>query len=222
MPHFLGFAQDSGRQRLVDNLAIDYLRIADKQSPLFYGREQEGHLRATNHPYLKDLQYAKARLSYCGVIYPEAMLRLDVSRDELVALSPDNRNIVLFPENVDFAELHGQTIIYFRYDSLPGCPPTGYYTLLHSGNCKVLERQNAALVLKTTSKEQHYVFTTNFYLYKDGVYRTIRTKSGLLRKLQPYKKELKRFISANQLRFRRDTEEFLTRTVGEYEKLSGL
>ena len=216
-------AQDAGRQQSIDNYIADYLRMADKQSVLYYGKEQEWYPRTTNHPYLKDEQFAKARLSYRGIIYPEALLRLDLSRNELVILSPDLRNFVLFPENVDFTELHDQTIIYHRRDSLPGCPSTGYYILLHSGSCKVLEKITANFVEKSElgKIERLYVFATSFYLYKDGVYHTIRNQRGLLKVLHPYKKELKQFILANRLLFRRNAEEFLTRTVSEYEKISG-
>ena len=215
------FAQDAK----IDNVAFDYLQTVGNQSVLYYGKQQEGYLRASNHPYLNDSQYAKARLSYCGVIYPDAMLRLDLNRDELIILSPNYHNIVLFPENVDYAELYGRHIIYFRYDSLHGCPSTGYYIILHSGNCKVLEKQTATLAVKNTGNttlENYYVFKTNFYLYKDGVYHNIWNKSGLLKVLYPYKKELKHFISTNRLNFRRNAEEFLIRIVSEYEKLSGL
>lgn len=218
------FAQDVERQLLIDNSATEYFRMSDRQSAVYYGKEQEGHLRAINHPYLKDAQYAKSRLSYCQIIYPEAMLRLDLSRDELVILSPDQHNIILFSENVDFAELHGYTIIHFRRDSLPGCPPTGYYLLLHSGKYKVLEKQTATLMQKdvfSSTSEQHYVLTINYYLNKDGTYYTIRNKRGLLKLFHPYKKELKRFISSHGWRFRQDAEQLISLTVNEYEKLSG-
>ena len=218
------FAQDVGRRQLIDSSAVRYMRMADKQLALYYGKEAEGHLRALNHPYLKDDQYVKSRLSYCRIIYPEAKLRFDINRDELVILSPDQRSIALFPENVDFAELHGYTIIYFLRDSLPGCPSTGYYMLLHSGKCKVLEKQTAMLMQKDTFSstfEQHYVFSTYYYLNKDGVYYIIRNKRGLLKLLQPYKKELKRFISSHGWQFRRDADKLIPMTVGEYEKLSG-
>jgi hypothetical protein len=217
-------AQDAGQRQSIDDAGAEYLRVAAGQSALYYGDQQQGHRRASNHPYLADEQYAKARLSYLQVIYPEAMLRLDLDRDELVILSPDRHNIVLFPENVDFAELHGRRVIYFRRDSLPGCPSPGYYLLLHSGKCKVLGKRSAALMHKETHSsvsEQLFVFTANYYLLKDGVYHRITTKRGLLKILHPYKKELRRFISTNRLRFRRDAEELLSRTVSEYEKLSG-
>ena len=217
-------AQNNGLRQSIDSSAVRYLRIVDSQSVLYYGNEQEGHKRVTNHPYLEDEKYVKARLSYLQVIYSEVLLRLDLSRNELVIMSPDHRNIVLFHENVDFAELHNWHIIHFRSDSLPGCPSSGYYMLLYSGKCKVLEKRFAVLTLKSgysTSQEQYYSFSTTFYLFKDGIYYNIRNKKGLLKILNPYKKELKRFISANRLRFRRDKQKFFTLTVSEYEKLSG-
>jgi len=217
-------AQDIGRQQSLDTAAVRYLRVADRQSALYYGNDQDGLPRATNHPYLKDILYAKARLSYHQVIYPEALLRLDLSRNELITLSPEYRHIVLFPENVDFAELHGQHIIYFRRDSLPGCPSSGYYILLHSGHCKVIEKITAVLMTEGDGGSRmryYYVFTTRFYLLKDGVYYTIRNQRGLLKALSPHKKELKRFISANRLLFRQNPERFLTLTVNEYEKITG-
>jgi hypothetical protein len=216
------FAQNIGQQQLINNSALEYLRLAGNQSPLYYGSQQEALPRVNGHPYLKDEQYATTFISYNNIIYPDVRLRLDLSRNELVALSPDNRNIVLLPENVDFAELHGYKIIYFRRDSLPGSPASGYYLQLHSEKCRVLEKQSYVLLLSASTGEHYYSLSTNYYLYKDGVYYTIRNKSGLLNVLQPYKRELKRFISTNGLRFRRDTEELITRTVIEYEKLLGI
>ena len=215
-------AQSVDRRQLIDDATIEYLRIAGSQSALYYGKAQEEHPRTANHPYLIDAQYTKARLSYLGVIYPEALLRLDLSRDELIIISPDFHSVVLIPENVDFAELHGRHIIYFRRDSLPNSPSTGYYSLLHSGKCKVLEKQTAKIIIDRNTFEEYYGLLTEFYLYKDGIYHAIRTKRGLLKVLQLYKKELKRFISSNHWQFRHDAEELIRQTVREYEKLSGL
>ena len=215
-------AQDVGRQQSLDSAAIRYLQKASKQSVLFYGSDQEGQPRTTNHPYLKDVLYTKARLSYYQIIYPEALLRLDLSRDEMITLSPEFRHIVLFPENVDFVELHGKYIIYFRPDGLPGCPSSGYYIQLYSGNCKVFEKNTALLMSENDGNRMKYFFTfsTRYYLYKDGMYYTIRGEQGLLKALRPYKKELKRFISANRLSFRQNAEVFLSRTIKEYEKIT--
>ena len=212
------------RREAVDSAAMKYLRTVRSFSPLYYGAEYEGYPRTTNHPYLIDDQYIQARLSYQHVIYPEVLLRLDLCRDELVVRSPGFRSIILHAGYVDFAELHGKHIIYFQKDSLPGCPSSGYYILLYSGNNTVLEKRNAQLVEKANpqSLERYFALTTQYYLCKDGVYYTIKNKRGLLKVLHPYKKELKRFISSRKLNFKVDAEGFLILTVNEYEKLAGL
>jgi len=215
-------AQDIGRQQSLDSAAVRYLRTANGHSTLYYGNEQDGRPRATNHPYLKDILYTKARLSYHQVIYPETLLRLDLSRDELITLSPEFRQVILFPEKVDFVELHGKHVIYLRRDNLPGSPSPGYYILLHSGHCKVFEKTTAALMNESDGgNKMRYAFTTRYFLLKDGVYYTIRSQRGLLKALSPYKKELKRFISSNRLLFRQNAELFITLTVNEYEKITG-
>lgn len=216
------FAQDIGRRQFIDTSAVKYLSAAGNQAVIYNGEEQSLYLRSSNHPYQKDEQYAKARLSYNQVIYPEVLLRLDLCRDELVILSPDQRNIVMFSENVDFVELHDRMFIYLRRDSLPGCPSSGFYNLLHSANCKILKKIIATQMEKidVNGINRYYDFSTNFYLYKDGVYYIIRNKRVLLKVLHSHKKELKHFISTHRLNFRRNAEEFLIRTVDEYEKLS--
>lgn len=214
------YAQDTGCQQLVDNSAMEYMGIASNQSVLYYGKEQDGFQRTLNHPYLVDIQHTKARLSYKGVVYPEVMLRLDLFREELIILSPFFRNIVLVTENVDFVEMYERRIIYFRKDSLPGCPPSGFYTILHSGKNKVLEKQINKLYVNDRS-EYYYSLATSFYLFKNDAYHIIRSQRGLLKALGSHNKELKRFISVNQLRFRDNTEMFLVKTIKEYEKLSG-
>ena len=224
-------AQNVDQVQSIDVSAIEYLYAVDNQSQLYYGKEQENYhylhlnhpaIRTLNHSYLIDYNYTKARLSYHKVIYPEAMLRLDFYNDELVVFSPDLRNIVLTPDNVDFAEMHGQTIIYFRSDSLPGCPSNGYYILLHSENCKVLKRQTARLATsaENTRIEYFFVFSIKYYLFKDGVYHTVKNKRGLLNVLHPYKSEMRRFISSNRLKFKRNADELISLTVKEYEKIS--
>ena len=214
------FAQNVVQQHTIDGYALEYLQVSGEQSALYYGKQQDRVPFAVNHPYLQNSQYTKARLSYNNVIYPEVMLRLDLSKDELIIFSPGNRNIVLFPENVDVAELHGYKLIYFRGDSLSGSPSAGYYMLLHSGTCKILKRQTATLMIDVGTTNYRYNTTTNFYLFKDDVYQTIRTKRVLLKNLEPYRKELKRFISKNHLQFRKNSDEFFIQTLDEYEKLA--
>jgi len=215
------FAQDVSRK--VDASANEYVAAADGQLTLFYGKEPEGYARTRNHPYVGELA---ARLSYNGIVYPDVSLRLDLHRNELTILSPSNRNIILTPEKFDYAEFNDLHIIYLSRDNRSsGQPPTGYYFLLHSGKCTVLEKQIATLEVNTSgtrgaTAEFYFSFSTIFYIHKDNVYHTIRNKRGLLKALHPHQKELRRYISSNKLRYRRDAQKLITMTVNEYERIS--
>ena len=215
-------AQDSEQNLSMEVLVDEYMQIVREKSVLYYGSEQEKYPRSTNHPYFESAEYVKACLSYNQVIYHEVSLRLDLNRDELVVLSPEGKNIVLFSENVDFAELYNRNVIFFSSDSMQGCPSSGYYFVLHSGKCIVMEKQSRWMMVKLNSfHETEYSFplSVDYYLYKDGAYYKIKNKKTLLKVLNPYKEEINRFISANQLRFRRNAAELITRAVSEYEKL---
>ena len=106
------------RRASADSLVVAYMKEAGSFSALYYGNPYQGYPPAKNHPFLKDILYAKALLVYQDVVYPEVMIRLDMCRDELIVQTPDFRNVVLAPEKVEYAELHGKHIIYFLSKSL--------------------------------------------------------------------------------------------------------
>jgi len=217
----LTFSQDS--RIAIDSAANRYIQATDIYPTLFYGLDYKGYPASKNHPYLNDVMYTKGRLSYQHVTYPEVFLRLDLNRDELMVKTPDFRNVVLNPDQVESVEMFGKHIFYFQKDSLPGCPEAGYYFQLYNGICKVLEKRNAIMIENTEPGRliRFFEFSTSYYLYKDGVYHTIKGKRGLWKALSPYKTELKRTIASQRLNYKKNTEEFLILTVHEYEKLSG-
>jgi hypothetical protein len=219
------FAQEN--MQSFNSVVAEYVQQAGNNALVYLGRDYEGYPLSENHPFLIDFNYTKARLVYHNVVYPDILLRLDLSRNELMVQTPNFRHIVLDPDNIEYAEMFGKHVIYFHSDTLPGCPTSGYYILLHSGNCKVMEKRSAImsdLVIhsRASGLRRSFSFFTKYYLYKDGEYHKINSKNSLLKALSPYKKELKQTISSQYLNFKSRPEEFLIQTVIEYEKLSGL
>jgi len=217
-------AQDSLR-RITDRHADDYMSAVANYATLFSGNRQQPYMITTqNHPYFKEEGYTTGRLSYCGIVYPAISLRWDLYRDELVMLSPANYNIVLINENLDFAEIYGYHIINFRPDSLVGCPAAGNYILLYSGEYLLLEKFNLELIQQDEYNTINYYFSqsTNFYLQKDGAYFKIKNRRTLLKTLNTHRKELRRFIRANELRYRYNAEQMVLGVVKEHEKLNRL
>ena len=90
----------------------DYVSSAAGQSVIYHGKEQLKYPTSIrNHPYLKSEKYVPGDLSFEGILYKDVKMRLDLYKNELLLLSPDNRyNIVLPSDRVDYAEFHGYDI----------------------------------------------------------------------------------------------------------------
>jgi hypothetical protein len=217
-------AQDQTLEQLAGTFISHYIDSVSNYATVFYGKLQEPYsIAASNHPYLNDSRYVQGKLSYGGVIYPDMPLRLDLYRDELLMPTPDRQyNIVLVPEKLGRADLHGYHLTYLKRDNLPGCPPSGYYMLLHDGQCAVFEKQTTVLQQKISQQgiESSYSLTVRYYIRKDGAYYQIKNKKSLLNALGACQKELERLIRANKFRFKRDAERMIAAVVKEYEKLN--
>jgi len=219
-------AQDSLSWQATERYAVDYMEAVSRYAVLFSGNRQQPLTVSTrNHQYFKEETYTTGRLSYHGIVYPGISLRWDLYRDELVLFSPSNFNLVLSNEHLGFAEMYGYHIFYFHSDGLKGCPPAGYYILLYSGeNLLLLEKSINELFQKDEYNKIIYYFSlsTNFYLQKNGAYYKIKNRRTLLKTLDTHRKELKRFIRVNELRYRRDAEKMVLQVIKEYDKLSRL
>ena len=218
-------AQDNLSWRETDPYAVAYMDSVSKYAALFSGNRQAPFLiSTTNHRYFIEEEYTKGRLSFCGIVYPDISLRWDLYQDEMMIYSPNNFNVVLKSEYIDFVEIYGYHIIHLHPDGLSGCPPAGLYIRLYSGEYLLLEKLNAVLFDKQeyNTISHYFALTKFFYLQKDGIYFKIKNRRTLLKTLDTHRKEMKRFIEANKFKYRHHAEKMVLEVVKEHEKLNRL
>jgi len=216
-------AQDSLLPPAADHFAAGYLTAVDHHAAIFSGnREQPLGISASNHPYFKEQNFTTGRLSLGGIIYPNLQLRWDLYKDHLIVLSPKNYTIAINNATVDFFEIHGYHIFNMHPDGLAGCPPAGYYILLHSTDHYVLIEKQSNYLQEDNVRNKRFNFTTTykFFLLKNDVYYKIQNKKTLLKTLETHRKELNQFMRANNLKYKNDAEKTVYETVKEHEKLS--
>ncbi|MCD7977447.1 MAG: hypothetical protein LUG51_09900 [Tannerellaceae bacterium] len=207
-------------EQQVDN----YFEHVGLYSPLYSGKEQikyATHIK--NDPYLKNPGYDEGSLLFDGVFYPKVYMRLDLYRNELLVRTPDNRfNIIVPNEKVSYLTLHSYYIFYHYPDEKPGSPPEGYYLRLYEGKHTVLERKNRGYLesIRDMKLEGEFVNRDRYYIYKDGKYYPVKSKSAVLKFFDSHKRELKQFIKQNRLNFRTDPDQAIVAVVKHYEKLT--
>ncbi len=62
--------------------------------------------------------------------------------------------------------------------------------------------------------------SVKYYIRKEGVYHTVRSKASVLKVLKSKKKELARYIKQRKLDFKRAPEEAIVAVVRQYEQLN--
>ncbi|MFS2807934.1 AAA family ATPase [Parabacteroides distasonis] len=202
----------------------DYISSAAVQSVIYHGKEQLKYPTSIrNHPYLKSEEYVPGDLSFEGILYKGVKMRLDLYKNELLLFSPDNRyNIVLPGDRVDYAEFHGYHIFYRHPDERSGNLPEGYYLRLHEGKCTVLGKWSCTLskTIKDMQVDESFDQSVKYYIRKEGVYYTVRSKGSVLKVFKSKKKELARYIKRRKLDFRHAPEEAIVAVVRQYEQLN--
>lgn len=206
------------------DVGSDYVASAAIQAVIYHGKEQLKYSTSIrNHPYWKDERYVSGDLGFEGILYKDVKMRLDLYRNELLLLSPDNRyNIVLPSDRVDYAELHGYHIFYGDPDERPGNLPEGYYLRLYEGKCVVLGKWSCILsqTIKDLKVDESFDQSVRYYIRKEGVYHAVRSKSSVLRLFKSRKKELARYIKRQKLDFKYAPEEAIVAVVRQYEQLN--
>ncbi|MCC8132467.1 MAG: hypothetical protein LIP04_01925 [Tannerellaceae bacterium] len=150
-------------------------------------------------------------------------MRLDLYRNELLVRTPDMRyNIIVPNDQVTYLTLHSYYIFYHYPDEHPDSPPEGYYLRLYEGEHTVLERKNRGYQesIKDMKLEGEFVNRDRYYIYKDGVYYSVKSKNSILKLFDPKKRELKQFIKQHKLNFRTNPDEAIVAVVEHYEKLT--
>jgi hypothetical protein len=207
-----------------DDPAGKYMAAAGEYSPLYTGKMPLPYpAYFTNYPYLESADFVAGELSFDGVEYTGVRMRLDVYHDRLLVMPPaGGYEVMLPPEQVGHATLHGCHVFYHRADSLKGCPAEGYYTLLHDAGCRVMARTSCSMreMSKDGATTGWFRFSTRYYILKEGIYHAVSGKGSVLKVFPSHRRELGRFISGQRLNFRRNAGESIVAVVKQYELLN--
>jgi hypothetical protein len=180
-------------------------------------------------PFLYSSEFIQGSLSYDGRVYERLLLNLNAHKDQLYILSPNKYNpgqmIEIDPLFIDFFLLKGEKFIYYAPESASSVLP-GYYALLYEGSVMQLLHHTAKSYFERLDQKYQPIrfFAskhTYILIYNGSPYR-LTGKKSLLKWMDKYPKEVRKFIRNEKLQFNTSEDNLgndYARCVAFYESL---
>lgn len=170
--------------------------FADSEyAPLYNGQIEAPYTRSQyfNTPYYAGEAYTSGTLNLVsGIQYTDIPMRIDLFRQQVVVLTPEEQRPVIVPhQKLVAVHLHGQEFRYHEPEGKPGEPETGYLRRIYTSDKHLLVEAQTY-----TRKEQHderalryrLLPQQRYYLLADGKWTRLKSLSDLW-KLYPEKKK---------------------------------
>lgn len=221
--------KDSSSQQNAMTAAVGHLySTLGNQSGLYNGPEYYFYdpLIKSNAYFMDVNAFSNASVDYDGNHYNNVPIIFDIYSDKVVVLLYNKfSKFSLIKEKVkgfDFLDHH---FVNISGDSLKANSEikAGYYEQLYGGKLIVLIKHTKTIQASAggvVSAEKYFVATKDYYLKKGAEYYKINGESALLNALSDRKADLKQYIKANQIKFRRELEDTMMKIATYYDHIT--
>ena len=220
-------AADTVENRAVVNNTINNFNHAiGQQSWLYNGANYElSRKLIKGSPNFMDTLVADTGwVVYYGYKYKRVPLLYNIYEDLLISTRPDGFNRYSFTSDrlTEFSLL-GHHFIRLDPDSVTSrVIKPGFYDNLYTNKLQVLVKRTKS-TLKVNgllSVDDYYIPKMYYYLQKDGRYYSVSGEGAFLDVLKDHKKELKKYLKDNKIKFRRQPEEAMVMLAKYYDQLT--
>lgn len=225
----ISFAQtlspDSIQQIAYNNIVADFYRQIEPEKLLYNGPEYRFHPNSIRgNAYFNDNNaWDTGTVVYDSIYYENAHLMYDIYTGEVAVLLPNNYSMAtLQNRRLSAFSIGKHRFINFRTSQDKIIKP-GIYEQLFAGKVWALGKYEKTLQSSSSTSgppEQFFRENKEFYILKDGKYYNAGSEGAALNAFADKKKELKQFIKARQIRFRKNPEQALAMIAAEYDRLT--
>ena len=198
-----------------------YTAAIQHQSRLYNGSDYIIYIpRNEEHPYFEVDDWAYGSVEYWNELYENIPLMYDINTDQIITEHNRGNPIKLLPEKVQSFTILDHEFVRLSPDNKNNITP-GFYDRLYDGETKVYARHLKIYRETLNAKEviPKYDANTRYYVFKDGVYNLVKSKSSVLKVLADKKPELKSFIRKNSVHFKSNRSESIVRIATHYDSL---
>lgn len=174
-------------------------------------------------PYFKSDDILKGSVLYDGNLYNDVPMRFDLTTNELIILDrTQNFPIKLITSKLDYFIIDSSRFINAADNyGIPLSQTTDFYQVLYNNNSTVLARKEKQLILssKLDENDSHYIEFDWYYIYANGKLYKVDKEKSVLNAFEEKKADLKKFIKANDISFKKNFENAVVRTAAYYDQL---
>lgn len=203
--------------RIADHVTSSHLHLYNGTEYVDYDKYVEGY------PFFESETVEKGTLVYDGALYQNVPMLYDVVKDEVI-IEHFNQyfKIKLISDRISNFSLLNHPFVRIKADSLPEPSiPTGFYEKLYDGKVKVLAKRIKIMEEEIVYNQlkRRFVQNDRYYLCKNTVYVQVKGRNAIFRVFRDRRKEVRKFIQENKIRFENDPGTSLTHIARFYDKL---
>ncbi|MES2275671.1 MAG: hypothetical protein V4592_06590 [Bacteroidota bacterium] len=209
------------------NAAIaTFNKATGEQSWLYNGADYDlGARLIKGNPNYQDTTVTLiGSLVYYGFTYTNVPLLYNINKDMLVSILYDGYSKYSFiSDKVSEFNLLDTHFIRLAPDSISKkVVKPGFYASLYNNKLQVLVKYTKIIhiVSPLMGPDDYYEPKTFYYLKKAGRYYQIDGESDMMAVLQDHKKELKKYIKDNKLKFKNGPEQSMVMLATYYDHLT--
>jgi hypothetical protein len=219
-------AQDSTQSQLSTSNAIAfYNKFIGEDAHLYNGSEHALYdFRIKGFPYFESNSLQTGFVNYDSVLYQQVNMAYDIVRDELT-INRYNQNfrITLVNEKITYFSLLNHYFVRLIQDTInKSIITTGFYDRLYNGKLKLFAKRQKKIIEKVTAEEGDQLWFEEhdgYFILRNNKYFSIKDKKDLFDFFKDRKKDLKRYLRKNKIRFKDAPELAILKSVEYYDQL---
>lgn len=220
-----GALAESSSARQVAAYPVSLYKAATSTSQnLYSGRQYYVYdSRMEEHQFFEQRRWQNGMVLYDGQQFDSIPLLYDLFKDELVIRHFNGDHVLLQTVKVDSFIIDNHR--FARLESGKDINPqmrTGFYDVVYDGKSRTIVRRTKQRQEKIVDKRVIAYFPEKnfFYVFKDGRYHSVHTKKSTLALFEDRKRELRRVLRENKIKFRKNRELAIVTVVETYDNLA--
>jgi hypothetical protein len=201
-----------------------YYDALGEQSPLYNGREYVDYANTiqAGHPFYQTTGFVKGSIHYDGMKFEHAMILYDIIKDKVLILHFNNVFRIDLPvEKIREFRMLDHHFIRLLEDSAHVIEE-GFYDKLYEGKISLFAKRKKLIIEERTGNDLIRAVDEKsfFYIQKQGRYYPVKTLKSLLNVLNNRREEIRQNLTKNGIKFRKDRENAILKSVQYYDRLS--